>query len=865
VNFSGGQRQRIEIARALIRNPSIVILDEAVDSLEPSLEERILQNLRRRGCTLIVITHRVSTLQRCDEVIRFEQGRIVPDGDRPSSVEKEDSEPLTDSPFHPGSDSAPTKSDEPFAPAEDALREAFKLVSQASGCRPRSAEVPNDGSSETQRSRIACGDAGVVQLARDAGLMSRRVRLVNDNWWQRDNGPMIGFLGDDRHPVALLSRSDGPCLMIDPRDGTRRCLTADVASQIDRQTWCLNSRLSDRVTRLPQLVSASLPLARTDALLAVLCSLFLSVLALTPAVAAVLCFGGEVTVLESRRSSLPERTSSVTRPDGRVLPERVLPGRQDLLRSKVERPGLMLAAVGLTAVSTLLFAIVQTLAEMRCQAKLEYAANAGLWERIYRLPVAYFRTRRAGELSRRTRSASDWCTGAVEAMFQLVRSGTAMLLAIALIVWFSPLTGAVAIGLLVLPLIVTAAQAVRGLPDERKRRELSMKNSAFLFDALRGIARLWSADSERPVINEWIRRWRGEVSLDERLRRRQFLQSLWEDWYPPVAVLTLAWAILASAIEPTVICGVIWAFGVAVSVLPAMTKTIADVVRLRLEREEGERLLQSDFESSEGDRHRAELRGGIEVRGVTFSYDGTRDQRGSADHDSSPDEHNSSRPVLRNLDLHVAPGEFVALAGPSGGGKSTLLRVMLDFERPHAGQVLFDGIPLERWDLSRLRSRIGAVLQEDRLDVCSLRGNLAGSSPYGMDAIWEATRIAALDDDIRRMPMGIQTILQDNMLSSGQKQRLLVAGKVLREPRVLLLDEATSALNEDLQTRIFDNLRSLGITCVFVAHRASTVKFADRVFVIDDGSVVQSGSPLELFNVDGPLSRLHAREREESG
>ncbi len=823
-NFSGGQRQRIEVARALVRNPSLVILDEAIDAIEPRLDGKILDNLRERGCTLIVITHRASTLERCEDVIKIERGRVVSGKTMP---QVEDPAATRDSPFHghrtSGSDHQNSRctADTSHSPhvrdpqTQGALSAVFKVVADAT----RLAATSSDSIAVTQ------DEAGVLRLARQANLQARPVRLVLNNWWQRDNGPLIGFQGKDKKPIALLPQAGRPYLVCDPRDGRRRVATADLAQQIDRRAYTLHGRLSDQVTRLSQLLLAGLPLVRADIATGVLCSAAISSLALAPAVAVIAI-------------------------------------------DTISRPAALIAGFGLAALSTLLFGFVQHLAEMRVTARLKDAAHAGLWYRIYRLPVSYFRRKRAGELLRYTKAAEEYCVVLVDAVIASTTFIMPCVVVLAVVGWFTPSAAGVACLLLALPLIIAATLTAAERILEERVYNMSNSNASFLFDALRGFARLWSGNSERRVIAEWEKRLHAQVSLEEELRRRQAWRCLLKGWYPSVAIVTYAVVVVMRhpSTSSHVIGGVIWAFGVAASMLPGVIDAVVSFGQARLQRERGEPLLRTAFETSNGKRRPEMLQGAIDVRNVTFSWDPpgatTATSHSAGDNRSWSGRCRNDRTVLDNVSLRVEPGEFVALAGPSGGGKSTLLRLILGFENPHEGVVLFDDVPLVEWDLTSLRTQIGAVLQEDAIDVCTLRGNLAGTAPYGMDEIWEATRIAALDDDIRRMPMGIQTILQDDMLSSGQKQRLLIAAKVLRHPRVLFLDEATSALDDTLQRRVMANIRALGITCVFVAHRASTVLHADRVIVIDDGRVVQSGRPTALFETSGPLATLHERDQE---
>jgi ATP-binding cassette, subfamily B, bacterial CvaB/MchF/RaxB len=202
------------------------------------------------------------------------------------------------------------------------------------------------------------------------------------------------------------------------------------------------------------------------------------------------------------------------------------------------------------------------------------------------------------------------------------------------------------------------------------------------------------------------------------------------------------------------------------------------------------------------------------ARGISFRYS-----------DSEPR-------IIADFDLDVAPGECVALAGPSGAGNTTLIKILAGLLRPTAGTVLLDDVPLQAIGLEVYRRQIGCVLQDDRLFAGSIVDNIAGFSPSpDFERIQQAAESAAIHEQIIRMPMGYETLVGDmgSSLSGGQLQRIVIARARYRAPRVLLLDEATSHLDEDAERAINRAIRELTISGVIVAHRRSTLEMADRI------------------------------------
>jgi ABC-type bacteriocin/lantibiotic exporter with double-glycine peptidase domain len=221
--------------------------------------------------------------------------------------------------------------------------------------------------------------------------------------------------------------------------------------------------------------------------------------------------------------------------------------------------------------------------------------------------------------------------------------------------------------------------------------------------------------------------------------------------------------------------------------------------------------------------------------------------------------------ILDSVNFQVRPGEFVAVVGPSGSGKSTLLRLLLGFETPTEGSVSYDGRDLVTLDVQEVRRQIGVVLQDARLRPGDIYSNIVGlSTQLTRDDAWYAAELAGLADDIEQMPMGIHTIVGEggSGISSGQRQRLIIARALAGRPKILLLDEATSALDNRTQAHVNQSIHAQlrGTTRVAIAHRLSTVIDADRIYVLSGGIIVQSGRYAQLIAEPGPFQDLARRQ-----
>ncbi len=275
--------------------------------------------------------------------------------------------------------------------------------------------------------------------------------------------------------------------------------------------------------------------------------------------------------------------------------------------------------------------------------------------------------------------------------------------------------------------------------------------------------------------------------------------------------------------------------GIALSV--ANIKPILDMVKP---------ILDAVPEVSEGKQVVTRLAGGIEVNNVTFRY-------------------NENMPnVLDNLSLKITPGQYVAIVGATGCGKSTLMRLLLGFETPQRGAIYYDGRDISTLDLKSLRRKIGVVMQNGKLFTGDIFSNITISAPQlTMDEAWEAAELADIADDIRAMPMGMYTIISEGSggISGGQRQRLMIARAVAPKPRILMLDEATSALDNLTQKKVSEALDKLKCTRIVIAHRLSTIKQCDRIIFLEGGHIVEDGTYDELIALGGKFAELVERQR----
>lgn len=255
-------------------------------------------------------------------------------------------------------------------------------------------------------------------------------------------------------------------------------------------------------------------------------------------------------------------------------------------------------------------------------------------------------------------------------------------------------------------------------------------------------------------------------------------------------------------------------------------------------------ILEEKPEDSEGMGDPGEIKGNIEISNLNFRYDEDGPQ------------------VLKDVSFTIEPGEFVAITGPSGSGKTTLLRLLLGFETPQSGAILFENQDLSQLDMFKVRRQMGVVLQNGGLMPGDIFTNIIGASTLTLDDAWRAAEMAGFAEDIKAMPMGMHTVISEgaSTLSGGQKQRLIIARALARNPSVLLFDEATSALDNRTQEIVTQSLNQLPVARVVIAHRLTTIQGADKIIVLKDGAVAEMGSYNELMDAKGTFHDLAKRQ-----
>ena len=658
--------------------------------------------------------------------------------------------------------------------------------------------------------QITTVDEQIEYRMRPYGVNSRSVTL-DKGWYKCSVGAMLGTLKEDGSAVALIPGKLYGYRLCNIRTGEKTIINRHNEDIIDKEAVLFYLPLPQKSLHMKDLLKfMAKQLSYSDVIL------LLAFMALSTAL-------GLLSPLFTRWLF------------------------SDVLESKSLQALLSLAVFAVCySISRLCFNAFQGLISARIETKQSIAVEAAVMNRILSLPATFFKEYPAGELSQRARNIETLCstlfntigTTGLTSLFSLVYIGQIFVFAPALVVPSLIITAFT----LILSLVTTFAQ----VKVSRERMEYSAKTSGLTYSMISGIQKIKLAGAEKRMFSRWARAYAKEAQLT---------------YNPPIflrlsGTINLAISLIgtlvlyAVAIKTDVAVADYYAFNSAYAMVSGAFMSVVSiamtVANIRPTLEMAKPILEAEPEIHENKENIVELRGGIEISHLSFRYDETMPN------------------VLEDLSLKIKPGEYLAIVGSTGCGKSTLMRLLLGFETPQRGSIYYDNKDIAKVDLQSLRKKIGVVLQDGKLFLGDIFSNIVITAPQlTLNDAWEAAELASIADDIKAMPMGMNTIICEGQggISGGQKQRLMIARAIAPKPKILMFDEATSALDNITQRKVSESIDSLKCTRIVIAHRLSTIQHADRIIYLDSGKIVEEGSYDELIAKNGYFAQLVERQR----
>ncbi len=647
-------------------------------------------------------------------------------------------------------------------------------------------------------------------LLRPKGIMWRTVEL-KEGWSKDASGAMLGVMADSGAPVALIPNKLLSYHFTNPKTGNPMNVTKSTEEMLGREAIAFYRPFPMRAIKVRDLLkfifmNISIPdLVRylILALIVVLVGL------LTPQMTHVLF--------------------------------------SDVIASGSTRILLAIATFMFSiSVSGLLFQAVQSLIEKRISTSLDITVRAATMMRILSLPPSFFKKYAAGELSNRM----EYIGALVEQMITVFLStgltSLFSLIYIGQIFEYAPSLVVPSLAVTLLTIIITTVATLMQIGISQKQMEIASKEYGMSYALISGVQKIRLSGAERRAFSRWARLYAKGAEYQYNPPIFLKINSVLVTAITLIGTMVTYYLAVNTGVSDADYFAFNASFGVVSGAFTTLSSSVLAIAGIKPTLEMARPIMEAEPEVSEGKPLVSSLSGSIELSNVTFRYQ-----------ESMPK-------ILDNLSLKIRPGQYVAIVGKTGCGKSTLMRILLGFEHPQRGAVYYDGKDLSTLDIRSVRKRIGTVMQSGMLFSGDIFANISIAAPnLTLEEAWEAAEIAGIADDIRDMPMGMYTMLSEGEggVSGGQRQRIMIARAVAGKPKILMFDEATSALDNLTQKKVSDALDSLKCTRVVIAHRLSTIKNCDRIVVLDQGRIVEDGTYEELMKEKGYFAELVARQQ----
>lgn len=497
-------------------------------------------------------------------------------------------------------------------------------------------------------------------------------------------------------------------------------------------------------------------------------------------------------------------------------------------------------------IGQLIFKCYESLFQTNIGIKISTNVEAAVMQRVLSLPATFFNKYNAGEVSSRSKFISNLVTTSIYSIGITAIQSVFSLAYVFQIFMFAPKLVLPAFGLIIVNVIYSIVMAFVREKELKKHIQLVINESSMTYSILENMEKIKMTNSEERMYHRWEKAYAKSIKFSYNPPWYIKFSSLFSLIISLGGTMLLYFVALSSKISVPSYYAFMSAYGLSSGGFMAVVSILESFASIRPSYQMAKPILDEIPEIDVNKKILTDIHGNIAFNNVSFAYP------------------NSNHLVLDNISFNIKEGEYVAIVGKTGCGKSTIMKLILGFLKPDSGNISFDSYNLNDLDLPSLRGEIGSVMQDCRLFSGDIFNNIVITYPCASeDEAWEAAKIAHIDEDIKNLPMGMHTYISEGNggVSGGQKQRLAIARAVVHKPKLLIFDEATSALDNVTQKAVSDSIDKLHCTRIVFAHRLSTIKNCDRIIYIEDGKVTEQGNYKQLIKLNKDFAKLVARQR----
>ncbi len=646
-------------------------------------------------------------------------------------------------------------------------------------------------------------------ILRASEIRCKEVQL-SGKWYKRNAGAFLAYKVKDNTPIALIPKGQSAYIAYSNNTKTKEIVNSKNAKEFQKTVYEFFTPFTSKKITAKSMILFGIQFAKRDLTYFFTLGIISTLIALLIPIATGYIFNSII-------------------PDSRV--------------DGVVQVAIILITL---AVSMGILDFAQAISVLRLEGVLTYKLQSAIWDRMLSLKVSFFKKFDAGNLAERSMGIDKIRTVLSGSVLNALISFIFSFFFLGLLFYYSVNLALLGLALGLIIVTFTIVLSYIAFKHIMIIRHLDVVLSGFVYQVISGINKIRVTRSEERAFSQWVGKFAVQQKHYASKKKTNVAGAVFGSFFPIFSAIFIFIVVIHLMSNPSnnFSIGDYIAFNTAfLSFQGALLKMAMATVPLLTTKplfNMFKPIIEADMEYNDENEDPGDLSGDLSASHLSFRYD-----------ENTP-------LIINDISFNIKAGEYVALVGGSGSGKSTLIRLLLGFEEAHMGQIHYGDKSISNINIRELRSQISVVLQNEKLMAGTILYNIIGNSTLTEEDAWEAAKLAGCYDDINELPEKMHTEVVDggSTLSGGQVQRIIIASAFVKRNKIIFFDEATSALDNFTQQTVTKSMDNMSATKIVIAHRLSTVMKANRIIVMDMGTIVESGTYKELMMLNGHFTEL---------